>query len=85
MTHPDGPNEGHGHVFPRADGVRMRHRPETCAECRADAELKASMDAAEIPIGGDGTRIAIDPAPPTTPVQGQRQFKLNAARRLAQG
>jgi hypothetical protein len=43
----------------------------------------------EVPTGDVGTRIGIDPVPPTIPVQGQRQVKsrsavkLNAARRLA--
>ncbi|MBV5548503.1 hypothetical protein KUU59_09765 [Pseudomonas aeruginosa] len=33
-----GTNVGHGHVFPRADGVKMRcGGPELCSECAADA------------------------------------------------
>ncbi|HHF0065706.1 TPA: hypothetical protein ACPHS5_005937, partial [Pseudomonas aeruginosa] len=33
-----GANVGHGHVFPRADGVKMRcGGPGLCSECTADA------------------------------------------------
>ncbi|MHA5542622.1 hypothetical protein ACVSLQ_05755, partial [Pseudomonas aeruginosa] len=33
-----GANVGHGHVFPRADGVKMRcGGPGLCSECAADA------------------------------------------------
>lgn len=39
-THPD---KGHGHVFPRSDGIRMRcGGPGMCAECRADKARKDS-------------------------------------------
>lgn len=41
-------NTGHGHVFPRADGVRARcGGPGVCSECSTDAARKAAMQARE--------------------------------------
>jgi hypothetical protein len=38
---PTGRNVGHGHVFPRADGVRARcGGPFICRECARDAARK---------------------------------------------
>lgn len=77
MTHPDGPNEGHGHVFPREDGVRMRHRPETCADCQADVALKAKLE--QVPAGQKNGKNDTGPVPPSIPVQA---FVVNAIKRL---
>lgn len=44
-----GSNIGHGHVFPRADGVIARcGGPEMCRDCRSDAMNKAAQEAALI-------------------------------------
>lgn len=44
-------NTGHGHVFPRPDGVRARcGGPGLCAECSRDA-AKASARGREVQIG----------------------------------
>lgn len=40
-----GRNTGHGHVFPRPDGVRARcGGPSLCTKCRADAARKAAAE-----------------------------------------
>jgi hypothetical protein len=39
------PNEGHGHVYPRPDGVKARcGGPGICAACALDAERKRQED-----------------------------------------
>jgi hypothetical protein len=88
----DGLNEGHGHVFPRADGVRMRcGGPKSslgCISCKADVKLKSEQDREisaefdeELPIGTreHNNQANNTAAQPTIPVQG---VKLNAALRL---
>jgi hypothetical protein len=41
-----GLNIGHGHVFPRADGLRaMCEGPPMCSECSKDQERKAEVEA----------------------------------------
>jgi len=42
-------NVGHGHVFPRPDGVKARcGGPVICAECARDAARKAVQDSGEL-------------------------------------
>lgn len=42
-------NVGHGHVYPRPDGMRFRcGGPVICAECARDAARKAVEDSGEI-------------------------------------
>jgi hypothetical protein len=40
-----GRDRGHGHVFPRSDGIKARcGGPVFCAECRRDAEDKSRWE-----------------------------------------
>ncbi|WP_176492033.1 hypothetical protein [Pseudomonas aeruginosa] len=62
-----GANVGHGHVFPRADGVKMRcGGPGLCSECTADASRARSALAQPSPvrssllINGYQLRAALD-------------------------
>ncbi|WP_317067955.1 hypothetical protein [Pseudomonas aeruginosa] len=49
-----GANVGHGHVFPRADGVKMRcGGPGLCSECTADAYRARAALAQPYPKSGD--------------------------------
>ncbi|HEJ5260389.1 TPA: hypothetical protein SL699_001191 [Pseudomonas aeruginosa] len=49
-----GTNVGHGHVFPRADGVKMRcGGPGLCSECSADASRARAALAQPSPSQGD--------------------------------
>lgn len=36
-------DEGHGHIFPRSDGVKMRHDWRKCARCVADKKRRDEM------------------------------------------
>ncbi|MEX6684310.1 hypothetical protein AB2C60_25505 [Pseudomonas aeruginosa] len=48
-----GTNVGHGHVFPRADGVKMRcGGPGLCSECSADAARARAALAQPSPASG---------------------------------
>lgn len=50
-----GTNVGHGHVFPRADGVKMRcGGPGLCSECSADAARARAALAQPSPAGEYG-------------------------------
>ncbi|HEJ3968946.1 TPA: hypothetical protein SL459_006590, partial [Pseudomonas aeruginosa] len=50
-----GTNVGHGHVFPRADGVKMRcGGPALCSECAADAYRARAALAQPSPAGEYG-------------------------------
>ncbi|HGN1166894.1 TPA: hypothetical protein ACRNJG_001449 [Pseudomonas aeruginosa] len=50
-----GTNVGHGHVFPRADGVKMRcGGPGLCSECSADAARARATLAQPSPAGEYG-------------------------------
>ncbi|MFW4644523.1 hypothetical protein ACOAQN_13735 [Pseudomonas aeruginosa] len=50
-----GANVGHGHVFPRADGVKMRcGGPGLCSECTADASRARAALAQPSPAGEYG-------------------------------
>lgn len=62
-----GTNVGHGHVFPRADGVKMRcGGPGLCSECTADASRARAALAQPSPvrssllINGYQLRAALD-------------------------
>lgn len=64
MPYNPGTNSGHGHVWKRPDGVRMRcGGPGLCAECARDQTHKVSQLARELwtelgePMGADGLRI----------------------------
>lgn len=49
-----GTNSGHGHVWPRPDGVKMRcGGPAMCRECGADAAIVAAAKGHQLaPISG---------------------------------
>lgn len=43
---PQNPNSGHGHVFPRPDGVRMRcTATRSCSHCQEDQRRKGTVEA----------------------------------------
>lgn len=52
-------NTGHGHVFPRPDGVRSRcGGPATCDDCHADHEAKVKAEVLTVAAGADPNVIA---------------------------
>ncbi|HBO4818364.1 TPA: hypothetical protein L4V11_002705 [Pseudomonas aeruginosa] len=52
-----GANVGHGHVFPRADGVKMRcGGPGLCSECTADASCARAALAQPSPAQAEAER-----------------------------
>lgn len=58
------PNSGHGHVFPRPDGIRMRcGGPSLCMSCRRDAGLKATGGTVSHEGGGESNIKDTPPVP----------------------